>query len=223
MKKKNLKIVLTIVPMLILVSFMSGCIAANAIQTKHWDHINTEGTGVRLWGFLILGENFHNWDGYFVYDTEAHDNWELYEFRVEADNYDSFNFFSVDIYGLDRLETYHYRAVGENTDQGATIRVGLDHIFKPGGPRVAVDNVSSIGLTSATLEGDLTHLGGAADCKVFFRYGTDPDNLDIETPKQTMTSTGNFDYEITGLTSCVTYYYRAYAENDADTCKVSGG
>ena len=203
--------------MLVLVSILSGCIAANAIQTKQWNHINTEGTGVRLWGFLVLGENFHNWDGYFVYDTERHDDWENYNYRVEADNYDSLNFFSVDIYELDRLTEYHYRAVGENTEQGATIRVGVDLTFIPGGPRVEVKAVSDIGIDSAVLEGELTHMGGAASCEVFFKYGTDPDNLNMETTHETMTSTGDFNYEITDLTSCVTYYYRAYADNDADT------
>ena len=217
MIKKKIKILATIVPLLILVSALSGCIAANAIQTKHWDHINSEGTGVRLWGFLILGENFHNWDGYFVYDTEKHDNWENYEFTVEADNYDSFNFFSVNIYNLTRTTEYHYRAVGENKDQGATIRVGLDYTFIPGGPRVIVKSVSGIGIDSAVIEGELTHMGGAASCEVFFRYGTDPNNLDMETTHETMTSTGNFNYEITGLTSCQPIYYRAVAKNDADT------
>lgn len=206
-----------VVPLLVAVSALSGCIAANAIQTKHWDHINSEGTGVRLWGFLVLGENFHNWDGYFVYDTEMHDNWEHYEYRLEADNYDSLNFFSVDVYGLDRLTTYHYRAVGENTEQGATIRAGLDRTFVPGGPRVIVHNPSDVGVDSAVIEGELTHMGGAASCEVFFKYGTDIDNLNMETTHQTMTSTGNFNAELTGLSSCQTYYYRSVAINDADT------
>jgi hypothetical protein len=214
---KNFKLVLMIVPLLITVTALSGCIAPNAIQTKHWDHINSEGTGVRMWGFLVLGENFHNWDGYFVYDTEMHDNWEHYANRVEADNYDSFNFFSVDVYELDRFTQYHYRAVGENKDEGATIRVGVDRTFIPGGPRVWVKEVSYIGIDSAVLEGELTHMGGAATCDVFFRYGTDPDNLDMETTHEEMTSTGDFSHEITGLSSCQTYYYRAVAINDADT------
>jgi hypothetical protein len=216
MKLKN-KIIITIVIMLVGITALSGCIAPNAIQTKHWDHINTEGTGVRLWGFLVLGENFHNWDGYFVYDTERHDDWENYNYRVEADNYDSFNFFSVDIYNLSRTTEYHYRAVGEKKEQGSPIRVGLDHTFIPGGPRVIVKAVSDIGIDSAMLEGQLTHMGGATSCEVFFKYGTDPDNLNMETPHETMNSTGDFNFEITGLTSCQIYHYRAVAINDADT------
>jgi hypothetical protein len=217
MNKKKIKVVMTIVPLVLAVSFLSGCIAQNAIQTKGWDHINTEGTAVRLWGFLILGENFHNWDGWFVYDTVKHDNWELYEYRVEADNYGALNTFSVDIDNLTRTTEYHYRAVGEHKSQGATIRVGIDKTFIPGGPRVIVKQVSDIGLTSAVINGELTHMGGVAECEVFFRYGTDPDNLDMETPKETMTSTGDFSYEVTGLISCESYHYRAVAINDADT------
>jgi len=215
MDKKRVKIIL--VPFILIISALSGCIAPNTIQTKHWDHINSDGTGVRLWGFLRLGENFHDWDGFFVYDEEFHDDWTLYEYTIEADNYDQWNFFSVDIYGLDRLTTYHYRAVGEYKESGSPEQPGIDHVFIPGGPRVFVYNASSIGSTSARLHGELTHVGGAPSCEVFFKYGIDPNNLNIETTHETMTSTGSFNFDITGLISCQTYYYRAYATNDADT------
>ena len=217
MDKKKIKLILILVPFILTISALSGCVAPNTIQTKHWDHINSEGTGVRLWGFLRLGENFHDWDGFFVYDEEFHDDWTLYEYRIEADNYGQWNLFSVDIYGLDRLTTYHYRAVGENKQAGSLEQPGIDHIFIPGGPRVVVYNASSIGSTSARLNGKLTHIGGTSSCEVFFKYGTDPNNLDIETTHETMTSTGTYNFDITDLTSCQTYYYRAYATNDADT------
>ena len=218
MDKKKIKLVLMIVPLLITISALSGCeVPANAIQTKHWDHIKSDGTAVRLWGFLVLGENFHNWDGYFVYDTESHDNWEHYANRVEADNYDAFNFFSVDIDNLSRTTEYHYRAVGEKKEQGAPIRFGVDWTFIPGGPRVNVTDPSDIGATSAIVEGELTDMGGATSCEVYFIYGTDLNHLTMETTHQTMTSTGNFNAEITGLSSCETYYCRAVATNDADT------
>ena len=217
MKKKKMKLILVMVSLILLISALSGCIAVDAIQTKHWEHANDEGTAVTLWGFLKLGQNFHNWDGYFVYDTEYHDNYENYAYRVEADNYDSLNFFSVDIDGLDRFTEYHYRAIGEHKQQGSTVRVGVDNTFIPGGPRVIVADPSTIGVTSAVIEGRLTHIGGADSCEVFFRYGEDKDFLDMETDHQIMTSICDFNAEITGLSSCTTYYYRAYAINDADT------
>lgn len=214
---KNKKILISIaIPILIVVSAFSGCNGLGPIKTEGWDHINTEGTGVRLWGFLKGRENFHNWDGYFAYDTEYHDNWEDYEFFVEADNYTALNTFSVNIFGLNRTTTYHYRAVGEKRGQNNIIRWGVDRTFIPGGPRVSIKDASNIGVDSAVLHGLLTHMGGA-NCKVFFRYGKDINDLNMETTKEIMTSTGDFEAEITGLTSCQTYYYRAMAENDADT------
>jgi hypothetical protein len=217
MKKENKKILVILIPLVILISALSGCIAPNAIQTKGWDHVDNQGTEVRLWGFLVLGQNFKNWDGYFVYDTEFHDDWQHYEHKVEADSYTGLNTFSVVIDGLDRATEYHYRAVGENKQPGAEVRFGVDHTFIPGGPRVLVYVPSAIGIDSAVLEGELTHLGGAPSCQVYFRYGTDPDNMNQETTKQTMTSTGKYNFEVTGLTSCETYYYKAVATNDVDT------
>lgn len=217
MNKKKIKLIVVAAPLIILISALSGCIAPDAIQTKRWEHANDEGTAVTLYGFLKLGQNFHDWDGWFVYDTEFHDNYENYNYRVEADSYDALNFFSVTIDGLDRNTEYHYRAFGEHKQQGSTIRVGVDRTFIPGGPRVIVADPSDIGITSAVIEGRLTHMGGADSCEVFFRYGEDKDFLDMETDHQTMTSIGDFNFEVTGLSSCKTYHYRAYAKNDADT------
>jgi hypothetical protein len=215
---KNKKIlVVAVVPILLAITSLSGCIGANAITTWGWDHQNTAGTEVRIWGHLTLSENFHNWNAWFVYDTEAHDDWQNYNYQVEADNYDALNYFSVNIGNLSRTTEYHYRAVGEYQGQNSVIRVGADAKFIPGGPRVWTDNASNIGITSATLVGHLTHLGGASSCDVWFEYGDDENYLGEETPPQTMTSTGDFSAEITGLDSCKTYYFRAVAENDADT------
>jgi hypothetical protein len=215
-KKAKIKLILILVPLILAVSALSGCIASNAVQTKLWAHTNSEGTGVRLIGHIIWYENAHNWDGYIVYDTEFHENWENYEYRITNVSYDLDNHFHADIDGLDRLTEYHYRAVGQQKIQGV-VRYGVDLTFIPGGPRVIVQNPSYVGIDSAIIEGELTHLGGAASCEVYFIYGTDKDNLNLETDHQNMTSTGNFNAELANLSSCETYYYRAVAINDADT------
>jgi len=216
MKRKKLLIVAT-VPLLMIITSLSGCIGANAITTWGWDHQDTAGTEVRIWGHLTLSENFHNWNAWFVWDTESHDDWENYNNRIEADNYDALNYFSVNIGNLSRTTEYHYRAVGEYQGQQSVIRVGADAKFIPGGPRVWTDNASNIQITSATLNGHLNHLGGAAECEVWFEYGEDENYLGEETDPQLMTSTGDFSAEIIGLDSCKTYYFRAIAQNDADT------
>ena len=102
-KKTKVKLFLILVPLILAVSALSGCIAANAIQTGLWTHSNSEGTGVNLIGHLIWYENFKNWDGYIVYDTEFHDNWENYQYRVTNISYDLDNYFHANIEGLDRL------------------------------------------------------------------------------------------------------------------------
>jgi len=205
MDKKKIKIIVISVPLLLAISALSGCVAPDAIRTYPWDHLNTEGTAVTLRGYLILPENFKNWDGYFVYDTERHDDWENYKYRVEADSYDAWNGFSVDIYDLDRTTEYHYRALGEYKLQGSTIRVGVDIAFIPGAPRVIVNPVTFIGVDSAIINGELLHMGGASSCNVYLKYGTDLNNLNMETPVEVMTSTGQFSANITGLSPCETY------------------
>jgi len=60
-------------------------------------------------------------------------------------------------------------------------------------------------------------MGGAASCEVYFLYGTDSNALTIQTTPLTMTNTGEFTTTLTDLTSNTTYFYKAVAENDADT------
>ena len=217
MKKNKIKIVIFVTLLLLTVSFLSGCISPWAITTWGWDHVNDEGTAARLWGRLVLTENFQNWKAWFVYDIEKHSKWENYAYRVEADSYHDLNFFSVNLYNLSRSTEYHFRAIGEYQGQGNVIRVGADSTFIPGSPRVETKNASNIQITSVQLNGRLTHMGGASTCEVFFRYGEDKDNLNLETPHQTLSSISDFNAIITDLTSCVKYYYKAIAINDVDT------
>lgn len=217
MMKRN-KIMLPLsIGAIILVSMFSGCVGPWAVDTLGWDHMNLEGTSVRIWGQLTITESPENWNEFLVWDTEHHDDWQDYAHFEPADNYAGAGLFSLTIEGLDRHTEYHYRAVGEYLKAQDQIRWGVDHTFIPGGPRVWTDNISYYDLDSATLEGDLLHLGGAASVEVFFRYGTDIDNLNMESTHQTMTSIGKFSSTITSLTANQTIYYKAVAVNDADT------
>jgi hypothetical protein len=212
--KKTVPIVITIV--LISVSLFSGCIG-RTIDTFGWDHINLEGTAVRIWGQLALTESPDNWNEGFAWDEEPHDDWRDYEHFSWADNHAGLGFFSLNIQNLTRTTTYHYRAVGENLQTKNQFRFGVDTTFIPGGPRVISKNASDIELTQVTLKGELTHLGGAPSCEVSFLYGTDKDVLNIQTPQHTMTATGEFTATLTNLSTNTTYYFKAVAENDADS------
>ncbi len=217
MKKKKF-IPIIIVGILCSISFFSGCIRPFVIDTGGWDHINEEGTAVRLWGQLdIIFESPDNWNEGFVWDIESHTDWQDYLYRDWADNHYGLGLFSINIQNLSRTTTYHYRAIGENLKAVNQFGVGHDFTFIPGGPRVVTDNASNVGLTEATLRGNLWHMGGASSCLVYFLYGTDINSLNIQTSPQNMTDTGVFNVSLTGLTVNTTYYFKAVAENDADT------
>ncbi|HUS98846.1 MAG TPA: hypothetical protein VMY59_00815 [Candidatus Thermoplasmatota archaeon] len=199
------------------VSIFSGCVGPWAIDTYGWDHMNAEGTAVRIWGQLTVSESSDNRNEGFVWDTEYHADWQDYLYRGWADNHAGLGLFSLTLSNLTRTTTYHYRAYGEYLKAKNQIRVGGDAVFIPGVPRVATDNATNIGLTEATLKGNLWHMGGASSCDVYFLYGTDENALNTKTTPETMTAIGTFIAPLTGLTTNTTYYYKAVAENDADT------
>jgi hypothetical protein len=198
------------------VSAFSGCVGPWAIDTLGWEHINLEGTSVRIWGQLTVSESSDNWNEGFVWDTEFHQNWEDYAYRVWADNHAGLGLFSLNIDNLTRTQEYHYRAFGEYLKGKSQYRVGADVTFIPGGPRVVTDNASDIGLTQATFNGNLGHMGGASSCTVYFLYGTDQNALNQQTTPEIKTAVGPFSTPLTGLITNTTYYYKAVAENDAD-------
>lgn len=202
---------------LIGVTMLSGCVSPWSITTLGWDHTNQEGTAVRLWGHLALGQSSANWNEGFVWDTQHHNDWQNYQYLTWADNHEGFGLFSLDLIDLDRTTQYHYRAIGEYTKGRNVIRVGADLTFIPGGPRVVTKNASNIGLTEITLQGSLNHMGGAATCDVYFLYGTTSNALTMQTTPITLSNTEDFSTTLTDLTSNTTIYFKAVAENDADT------
>jgi hypothetical protein len=214
-EKKIIPIIVAIV--LIGVSCFSGCVGPWAIDTLGWEHIDLEGTVVRIWGQLTITESSDNWNEGFVWDTEYHQNWEDYAYRVWADNHAGLGLFSLNIDNLTRTTEYHYRAFGEYLKGKSQYRVGGDTTFISGGPRVFTDNATNIGLTQATLNGNLWHMGGVSSCIVYFLYGTDENALNQQTTPENKTAVGPFTASLTSLTTNTTYYYKAVAENDADT------
>lgn len=198
---------------LVILSCLSGCTPPNPVNTLRWDHVDETGTAARLWGQLILTESIENWKEGFVWDTQGHENWQDYANKVWADNYAAINRFSVDIDGLDRFTAYHYRAYVEDAE---TASVGADVEFIPGGPRVGTGPASNVDMTSADLNGELLHMGGAATVDVLFEYGEDPGSLGVEAGHQTLTELGGFSTTLSDLESCTKIHFRAVAVNDAD-------
>jgi hypothetical protein len=116
--------------------------------------------------------------------------------------------------------TYYYRAwTYYSVDEGALEQwAGPDETqgtTLPGPPTVAIDNVTDIDQTGATLHGILTNDGGAG-CQYRFQYGTTSGTYTVQTPwTDNITSGNNFSAAIAGLTPSTQYFYIAQCRNVA--------
>ncbi|MFC7008688.1 hypothetical protein [Halalkalicoccus salilacus] len=127
--------------------------------------------------------------------------------------------FSEELSELEAGEEYEYRAVAEASD--GDIDTGSSMTFttttSDTGVAVSTASASNVGESSATLNGSLDDLGGADSADVYFEWGPSGD-LSNTTEPQTLSSTGPFSEEITGLEAGEEYEYRAVAEaSDGDT------
>ena len=87
-------------------------------------------------------------------------------------------------------------------------------------PSVAVstDSASSVGTDGATLNGTLDSLGGASSVEVYFEYGQSGSGLSKTTTAKTLSSTGSYSVDVSGLSSGTGYEFRAVADaSDGDT------
>lgn len=83
-------------------------------------------------------------------------------------------------------------------------------------PAVSASSTTSVGPNQATLNGQLTSMGGATSCNVYFQYGTTTAYGET-TSSQLMSMTGFFSEAISGLSPGTTYYYRVVASSSAGT------
>lgn len=77
---------------------------------------------------------------------------------------------------------------------------------------VRTDDATGITANAATLNGDLTDFNDSVDAYVLFQWGTSSKSYLNETEARKVESTGRFSFDLTGLTSNTTYYYRVKAD-----------
>jgi len=119
--------------------------------------------------------------------------------------------FTKSLTGLTPGTTYYYKAYATNsagTDYGEVMSFTTVSV-----PTVTTGTASSITATGATLSGNVTSDGGATVTTRGFLYGTNASNLTQTV--QSGSGTGSFIANLTGLTSGTTYYYKAFAVNNA--------
>jgi hypothetical protein len=81
-------------------------------------------------------------------------------------------------------------------------------------PIVATDAATSVGSSTATLNGNLNAMGTTTTVNVSFEYGATT-SYGTATTAQARTTTGTFSAAITGLSGNTTYHYRAKADGGA--------
>ena len=123
--------------------------------------------------------------------------------------------FTKEITGLTHSTTYYYKAYATNAAGTSYGQVKSFATTTITAPAVQTNAASSITMTGATLNGNVTADGGATVTARGFVYGTSASNLSQNV--QSGTGTGSFTKALTGLSHSTTYYYKAYATNSAGT------
>ncbi|NIA11064.1 MAG: hypothetical protein GWP10_15385, partial [Nitrospiraceae bacterium] len=124
--------------------------------------------------------------------------------------------FESAITGLQTGTRYYARAYITNA---YGIVYGKEVSFIPGTATVLTVKVSHITDSSALAEGNITILGGANPTAYGFCWNTtgDPDITDQKSDEGTISTTGTFTTQITGLSPNGIYYARAYVTNTYGT------
>jgi hypothetical protein len=106
---------------------------------------------------------------------------------------------------------------GWSTETTATLSIsGNTGVTILVAPAVTTGNAGSITGSYATLNGDITNNGGDTITGYGFAYSTDQNQWSQATAG-TDNHYGSFSYNLTGLTSNTTYYFKAYATNPEGT------
>jgi hypothetical protein len=83
--------------------------------------------------------------------------------------------------------------------------------FVPPWPTVASEAADPVDAVSATLNGTLSELGDAAIVNVSFEWGTDTSYGSVTTSEPLDSPGASFSADLTGLTTCTDYHFRAKA------------
>jgi len=134
--------------------------------------------------------------------------------------------FSESVSGLDPSTDYEFRAVADasdgQSDDGATAT------FTTGSgdsaPAVTTGSASNVTESGATLSGSLDDLGGASSADVGFEYRQTGASSWTATATKTLSGTGSYSRDVSGLDAGTEYEFRAVATaSDGDTATGTTG
>jgi hypothetical protein len=118
--------------------------------------------------------------------------------------------FAAYVSGLTPNTLYNFVAVAEGS---STVQATNNLTFTTLASSVTVATIAAtnVGTNAATLNGNLTSLGGTGGVEVYFQYGTNGTTWPYTTPRQGMSAIGTFSYPINALSSNTKYYFQAVA------------
>jgi uncharacterized protein (TIGR02145 family) len=125
--------------------------------------------------------------------------------------------FSVNVTSLTPNTTYHIRSYAINS---AGMGYGNNITFQtsvPAVPSLTTRELLNITNTTASGGGSITNDGGSSIIAKGICWGTSPNPTTLDSKTTDGTGTATFTSFITGLSSSVTYYVRAYAANSTGT------
>lgn len=124
--------------------------------------------------------------------------------------------FTSNLTGLKPGSYYYLRAYAIN-NQGTAYGNLISFTTNPVLPSITTTTVTSITETTATTGGNITYDGGATVTARGVCWSTSPNPTTANSKTINGTGTGFFISNITGLSSGIIYYVRAYASNSAGT------
>ena len=124
--------------------------------------------------------------------------------------------FSSTITGLSPAITYYVRAYATN-EVGTAYGQQQSFVTNASKPTISTLNVTDITNSSATCGGDVSSDGGATVTARGVCWSTSPNPTVNDNITTNGTGVGTFTSNLTGLSSNITYYVRAYASNSAGT------
>lgn len=155
-------------------------------------------------------------DCYFRWRRIGADTWNT----TATQTLSAIDSFSEDVTGLEDGVDYEYTAVAEASDGDTDTGTTVSFSTPDDPPAVTTDAPTNVSDSSATLNGSLDDLGGASSVDCYFEWREVGASSWTTTATQTLSATGSFSEDVTGLSSGTDYEYRAVADasdGDADT------
>jgi hypothetical protein len=126
--------------------------------------------------------------------------------------------FDAAVSGLASGADYEYRVVVEAADGDAATGGTVTFTTVDGAPSATTDSATGVGSEDATLNGTLDGLGGADAADCYFEYREDGASSWTATSAQSLSSTGAFSADVSGLSAATDHECRAVVEaSDGET------